>query len=284
MSSTYFLKDGTALPYKVYGNGRPVIFIPGWGGSKEQYWDNILPLIGGTKYRAIAVDQRGQGGTSPSNTRPITLDLMVQDIHDFIEGNDYSDVTLVGSSQGGQIINRYLSMYRDDPRIRSVVVVDVGPRIPCDENDPSYQCAQYRPDKTMAECLQDVEAFRTDFNTQFRNFILAIVPALNDLAEEERENAIREYFISIQPEELIEAYLSDLYADNRDNLKYIKVPYGYFYAGNEDAAFPASLAEYYKEHVAGAFEAVCFNDSDHLFFFHKYKEFAHELFKFLEKY
>ena len=178
----------------------------------------------------------------------------------------------------------YFGKYGCDEYTHSAVLVDIAPRNCMDENDPSYTVGQYGGNWKLEDALKDIEVMRADFEGFFRDFLLGVEPELSKLPPNEKESTLKEYFAQVRPDELLEEYESDLYADNRAALEKIEVPLAYFYAGNEDAAFSAELEDYYRERVKGPYEAVNFHESDHLFFFHRTKDFASELLNFLDKY
>lgn len=280
----YTLKDGTVLSYEKMGTGRPVLFLHGWAGDVKSYWGDIMPQLDGQKYCAIGLNQRGSGNSAPSKTRPVTHDLMIDDVRDFLEGNNLKNTTLVGSSQGGSIVLGYIGKYGCDEYLHSAVLVDIAPRNVMDENDPSYIWGQYGGKWKLEDALKGVDTMRKDYNKFFTDFILGVDPKIRNLPDDERTKAIAAYFESVNTDELAEEYESDLYADHREAVPKITVPLGYFYAGGENAFFTDKLEDYYRERVKGPYYAVNFHDDNHLFFWQRPDEFAKELNIFLDKY
>jgi|GEM_PF-1939814 len=277
----YILKDGTKLTYETVGEGRPILFLHGWAGEHKRYWGHIMPLVANANYMAIGLDQRGTGGSSASMTRPVTQELMIDDVRDFIVGANLKNVTLVGSSQGGQIVMGYIGKYGEDEYLHSAVLVDIAPRNVMDENDPSYVWGQYGGNWKLSEALSGIEAMKTDFDAFFRSFVLGVDPEVAKLPDEEQEQAVQVYFGTVRKDEIVEEYESDLYADHRQAIDTCTVPLAYFYAGSEKAFFTADLENYYGDRVKGLYKAVNFHDDNHLFFWERGEEFSDELLKFL---
>jgi non-heme chloroperoxidase len=57
--------DGTAIYYKDWGIGQPVVFSHGWPLNSGA-WDPQANLVASRGYRAIAHDRRGHGRSSQS--------------------------------------------------------------------------------------------------------------------------------------------------------------------------------------------------------------------------
>jgi non-heme chloroperoxidase len=58
-------RDGTALFYKDWGTGRPVLFIHG-AGSDSDCWEPQMAEFVSAGFRCVAFDRRGHGRSSDS--------------------------------------------------------------------------------------------------------------------------------------------------------------------------------------------------------------------------
>jgi non-heme chloroperoxidase len=101
--------DGTAIFYKDWGIGKPVVFSHGWCLGADIWEYQMVPLAS-QGLRCIAHDRRGCGRSSqPWNGHD--HDTMADDLARLLDRLDLREVTLVGHSMGGSDIARYLSRH-----------------------------------------------------------------------------------------------------------------------------------------------------------------------------
>ncbi len=105
------------------GSGHPILFLHG-GGLNAHTWD-VVAMMMRSRYRCIALDQRGHGDSEWSPAMDYGLDTHVRDIEGFIDLLGLSNPVLVGQSMGGLSAMAYSSRHCD--RVAALVVVDVGP-------------------------------------------------------------------------------------------------------------------------------------------------------------
>lgn len=112
--------DGTALFYQDWGSGRPVLFIHGAGMSSD-CWASHMEAIIGTGFRGIAFDRRGHGRSGdPGHGQDD--DTLADDIAAILDTLDLHDVTIVGHTQGGGEIARYLTRHGEERVVRVAMV------------------------------------------------------------------------------------------------------------------------------------------------------------------
>jgi non-heme chloroperoxidase len=102
-------RDGTSLFYKVWGTGKPVVFIHGWGLSADM-WEYQMPFFVDRGLRCIAYDQRGCG-RSDEPCHGYDFDTLADDPSALLEHLDLREATLASHSMGGGEVARYLSRY-----------------------------------------------------------------------------------------------------------------------------------------------------------------------------
>lgn len=100
-------RDGTALFYRDWGSGRPLLFVHG-AGIDSDLWVHQMGSFVGAGFRCIAFDRRGHGRSSDVG-RGTDCDTLADDIAAVIETLDLRGVAIVGHSLGCGEIMRYLT-------------------------------------------------------------------------------------------------------------------------------------------------------------------------------
>lgn len=93
------------IDYMEFGEGMPIIFIPGITEFKDAFQFQLAGLQ--NRYRAISYDLR-QGLKRHSE---YTLDLLVDDLHRFIQALNLSGAVICGHSFGGLIALQFAVRY-----------------------------------------------------------------------------------------------------------------------------------------------------------------------------
>jgi alpha-beta hydrolase superfamily lysophospholipase len=113
-------RDGTALFYRDWGTGRPVLFVHG-AGIDSDLWMNQMATFVNAGFRCIAFDRRGHGRSSDPGGGS-GRDALADDIAAIITTLDLKGVAIVGHSMGCGEIVRYLAR-QDAARVSRVALV-----------------------------------------------------------------------------------------------------------------------------------------------------------------
>ncbi|MFF7252507.1 alpha/beta fold hydrolase [Streptomyces microflavus] len=156
--STFTTADGTAIFYKDWGSGRPVVFSHGWPLNADA-WDNQLRLLAENGYRAIAHDRRGHG-RSAQPWQGNDMDTYADDLAQLIEHLGLEDAVLVGHSTGGGEVTRYLGRH-GTARVAKAVLLGAVP--------PLMLRTEANPDGLPREVFDGIrEGVRTDRSEFYR--------------------------------------------------------------------------------------------------------------------
>jgi len=101
--------DGTALFYRDWGAGKPIVFVASAGLNSAMWAYQMVPLVQ-AGYRCVAFDRRGHGRSSDPG-RGYDFDTLADDLAAVIDTLDLRNVTLVGHSMGCGEIVRYLTRH-----------------------------------------------------------------------------------------------------------------------------------------------------------------------------
>jgi pimeloyl-ACP methyl ester carboxylesterase len=100
--------------YEERGTGQPLVLIHG-GWSDADVWEPQVRAFA-DDYRVITYDIRGHGRTGPTETRPYSIDLFVDDLERLLSHCGVTDPLLCGFSLGGMVAQAYLRKHPDSAR------------------------------------------------------------------------------------------------------------------------------------------------------------------------
>jgi pimeloyl-ACP methyl ester carboxylesterase len=117
--------DGVSLYYLEAGSGQPILMIPGWSQTAEQFKHQITGLS--DRYRVIAVDMRGHG-ESDKPEFGYKISRLAKDVHDIIAALDLDEVNILGHSMGSSVIWNYYDLFGPE-RLSKLLLIDQMPMI-----------------------------------------------------------------------------------------------------------------------------------------------------------
>ncbi len=115
--------NGLTFQYRESGDpsSPPLVALHALGKSAES-WDQVAAELKG-KYRVLALDQRGHGGSA--RTDSYSFELMCDDLLHFANAMNLERFTLIGHSMGGTV--SYLFSEAFPSRVERLIVEDTPP-------------------------------------------------------------------------------------------------------------------------------------------------------------
>lgn len=110
--------DWGALYYRVYGEGKPVVLLHGFG-TDGAIWEKQAAYLE-KKYRLIVPDLPGSG-RSVRHDAPLSIEMLADNLLLIIENENISSCSLIGHSMGGYITLAFAEKYAD--RLKSFGLV-----------------------------------------------------------------------------------------------------------------------------------------------------------------
>lgn len=109
------------LNFKTYGQGEPLIILHGLLGSLDN-WSTLGKKFA-ENYTVFIVDQRNHGKSPHSSD--FNYQLLVDDLHEFMEDNHIYSANILGHSMGGKTA-MYFAMEHPD-KVDKLIVADIAP-------------------------------------------------------------------------------------------------------------------------------------------------------------
>ncbi|HJO95418.1 MAG TPA: alpha/beta hydrolase [Victivallales bacterium] len=136
------VSDGVKLHYIEAGSGQPLVMIPGWSQTAEQFKYQIDNLS--SKYRIIALDMRGHG-ESDKPSHGYRVSRFAMDVHEILTTLNLDNIVLLGHSMGCAVIWSYWDLFGSD-KLLKLVLVDQSPFITSNFNwsdNESKSCGSF---------------------------------------------------------------------------------------------------------------------------------------------
>jgi pimeloyl-ACP methyl ester carboxylesterase len=118
--SKTLLIDGIKIHFVEAGEGRPLLFLHGLGGSWEDWAANLKSFA--PSHRAMAIDFPGFGDSDKPEL-DYSIEWLTGIVEKFLEGRKLDRVTVVGHSMGGLVALNLAFQSRS--RVEKLIVADV---------------------------------------------------------------------------------------------------------------------------------------------------------------
>ncbi len=96
--------DGTAIYYRIFGSGQPLLIINGGPGMNSDGFESLARRLSG-KYQTIIYDQRGTGKSviERPDSNNMTMKLMLDDLESIRQKMNLPHWSIMGQSFGGML-------------------------------------------------------------------------------------------------------------------------------------------------------------------------------------
>jgi esterase len=156
------------LAYREFGSGQPLIILHGLFGQSDN-WNTLAKRFADRGFHVFTLDQRNHGLSPHSDVW--SYDAMAQDLKEFIDEHQLSNVILLGHSMGGKTVMFFEQMF---PNVaQKIIVADIAPRAYEAHHDAVLE-ALNAVDFSEINTRKDAEAILGNYITDFgtKQFLL----------------------------------------------------------------------------------------------------------------
>jgi non-heme chloroperoxidase len=266
-SSFIYRKDGTALFYRDWGTGTPVLFVHSAGLNSEMWAYQMMPLTA-QGMRCIAFDRRGHGRSSDPG-RGYDFDTLADDLAAVIDALDLRNLTLVGHSMGCGEIARYLTRHGSSRIARIALIAPTTPFLMKTADNPQGVDRAFFQ-QVRAQWLRDFPKWMADNTEPF------FVPETS--AGIKAWGTQMMYATSMQAH--IECNIAVTETDFREELKRVKVP-ALVIHGTKDVSAPLPLTGQPTAALIPGAQLKVYEGAPHGIFVTHLEKLNHDLLKFI---
>ena len=260
--------NGINIYYESHGEGFPLVFAWGLGGSTVQ-WEPQIPVFS-HHYRFIVWDPRGHGRSdSPPTATDYTQEIFAQDLKGLLDHLNIQGAYVGGLSMGGGIATRFTMLYPQ--RVAALVIIDSGS---ASGREVPQETRRMRKNIIRLAETEGMQAVAE--HSMKNNPMISRTAALG----KDHEDRIRRMYLSLNPVGYAHStrMLMNTVFDN-SLLQAIDKP-TLVLAGEEDPALPA--CRFIHEQIQGS-QLVVIPDAGHLSNLDQPEAFNQAVLEFLTK-
>ena len=156
------------LNSRIEGNGKPMLIIHGFLGMNDN-WKSLGTQFAAQGFQVHALDLRNHGKSFHSND--FSYELMAEDVKQYCEFHQLTNVILLGHSMGGKVAMLLASTYPD--LVSKLIIADIGPKY----YPPHHQtileglnAIDFSEQPSRSDAEEILSAYIKDFGT--RQFLL----------------------------------------------------------------------------------------------------------------
>ena len=118
-----FTLGNVDIHYEVYGNGEPLVLIPGFAAGAWIWFKQVASLA--TKFKVVTFDPRGIGQSS-FDSEPLTMRSLADDTAALLRGLGVERAHILGVSFGGFVAQEFGLAYPEATRTLSLCCTSFG--------------------------------------------------------------------------------------------------------------------------------------------------------------
>ncbi|MBF0206402.1 MAG: alpha/beta hydrolase [Oligoflexia bacterium] len=258
------------LHVRDWGEGRPIVLIPGWPFSDEMY-DYQMTELAEKGFRAISISLRGFG-ESDKPWGVYNYDVYADDLKNIFEQLDLANVTLCGHSMGGAIAIRYMSRNRGD-HVSKLALFGAAAPLWTKREDYPHGINKADVDLLIMGIHQDRPKLLSDIGKKFGLSEATLNPGL--------WSWLQNIGMKASPYASAQSLIALRDTDLRSEMSSISVPTAIFHSV-DDKICPFVFAEEMSKKIKKS-KIIHFQNSGHALFVEEKEKFNYELINFVSE-
>jgi pimeloyl-ACP methyl ester carboxylesterase len=232
--------NNVQLAYDDHGVGLPVIFLHAFPLNRRMWEGELMTLLGEERYRLVALDWRGFGGSESTNGIA-SMELFAGDVAGLMDALGIQNAILCGLSMGGYAAFAFQRKYPQ--RVAGLILADTRPGADTTEAQANRENVAQMAETQGTGAIADLQVPRllSEFTRQHHPEVEARVRQLIDEATPQGIAAASRGMAQR--------------ADSTELLGGISCP-TLVIVGEQDALIPPAVAEDYASRIPGAQFAV----------------------------
>jgi len=255
------------LHVRDWGQGQPIVLIPGWPFSNDMY-DYQMTELAEKGFRAISISLRGFG-KSDKPWGAYNYDVYADDLKNVMEQLDLSGVTLCGHSMGGAIAIRYMSRHKES-HVSKLALFGAAAPVWTKRDDYPYGTEKSDVDLFIKAVDQDRPQLLSNVGKKFGFSQTSLNPGL--------WSWLQSIAMKASPYATAQSLIALRDTDLRSELPSISVPTAIFHS-EKDKICPFEFAKEMSKKIKNS-KIIRFEKSGHALFVEEKEKFNEELIRF----
>lgn len=271
--NSYYFKtqSGVVIHYESYGEGTPILIIPGIACTTQFFKNSIEDLS--MKNRLILVDCRGHGLSSKA-IHGMDVETFAQDISELINHLDLNDLLIMGWSMGGSIALSYIEQFGGS-RLQGLGLIDSVLNCLTDEDYNSHRYRGYNTEALNEYIINSYSDYKI-FSENFARRIFKTPPKESTVEWMQKE------IMKTPPWIHAAIYTNYVFRDSLPILESVDIPVLFTYGNSISIPNSVKSAKYYQSKVKPYSEVHEFIEGGHMLAYVEAKKFNKVVMKFID--
>ncbi|WP_298773290.1 alpha/beta hydrolase [uncultured Shewanella sp.] len=217
--SRYFTtQDDVKLHYIDCGSGTPIVMLPAWSQSVEEFKYQIEALQ--HDYRMIALDMRGHG-LSEQVEYGYRIPRLAKDLYELICFLELEDIVLVGHAMGSAVMLCFWDLF-GEALLSKLVMVDMPPVLVSNPIWSPLEMHSYGPLVDPMNVLDVMNVIKSCEGDKYRQTVLKCMLS-QDICPEKRQSVLQSR-LKFPLKQAAKLFYSNYHQDWRDLFPRITLP------------------------------------------------------------